>query len=436
LLFQTIGILSLVAVGWYFLRRMIRPYERLFREIRQSPLAGGNPPSGDVARDEVSFLAESFKGVIQQLRDKERQLQDLRRQAEDRADSSEKFARDVFASLRLAILSLDAQGRFLDANPAFEALRGRARVSFINRGFADIFPDAPDIRAALESFYQDPQPRTAPGLVLPAPDGADKQISLSISPLTSPQGEFRGAVATLEDVTGEHLLRHRLQTQENLVALGEMAAGIAHELKNSLSTISGYGQMLLGNARPGAEQKRATALVQEVEEMARVISDFLEYARPLQLERAVVALDRLIEEILEASRDKHPGVSFRTSLFPAAIRGEEYLLKKVLQNLLLNALQAMDQSMEKQVDVRMEALTRQAVRLQITDTGRGMDEKTLARIFTPFFTTRPEGTGMGLAVVQKIVSLHDGTVRVYSEPGHGTTVEIDLPTLPLESSTK
>lgn len=429
LLLQTIAVLSLIAVGWYFLRRMVRPYESLFQVVRHQAGAGAGPATESAGgpADEVAFLAESFKGVIQQLREKERELQEMHRQAQSRADSSEKFARDIFSALHLAILSLDAGGRFLDGNPALEELLGRKRVALLNLRYAQIFPDSPRFVEAFDAFYGDPQPRTATGLSLPASDGAERQVSLSISPLTSPQGAFQGAVAVLEDVTGEQQLRHRLQTQENLVALGEMAAGIAHELKNSLSTISGYAQMLLGNARPGAEQKRAAALVREVEEMARVISDFLEYARPIHLERAVLPLDRLLEELVRDAREKNPEVSFQTSLVPVQVRGEEYLLKKAVQNLLLNAVQSMEQAAEKRLEIRMEALTRQAARVWITDTGRGMDEKTLARIFTPFFTTRPDGTGMGLAVVQKIVSLHEGAIRIQSEPGRGTTVEIDLP---------
>ena len=436
LLLQTIAVLSVIAVGWYFLRRMVRPYESLFQVVRHHAAAGAAPAPecAGAPGDEVAFLAESFKGVIQQLREKERELQELHRQAQSRADSSEKFARDIFSALHLAILSLDAGGRFLDGNPALEALLGRKRVALLNLGYAQLFQDAPAVVQAFEAFYGNPQPSTASGLPLPAPDGAERQVSLSISPLSSPQGAFQGAVAVLEDITGEQQLRNRLQTQENLVALGEMAAGIAHELKNSLSTISGYAQMLLGNARPGAEQKRAAALVREVEEMARVISDFLEYARPIQVERAVLSLDRLLEELLREAREKNPGVSFQASLVPVQVRGEEYLLKKAIQNLLMNAVQSMEQAPEKRVEIRMESLTRQAARLWITDTGRGMDEKTLARIFTPFFTTRPDGTGMGLAVVQKIVSLHEGAIRIHSEPGRGTTVEIDLPGWPAPPS--
>ena len=432
LLLQTIAVLSLIAVGWYFLRRMVRPYESLFQVIRHHSGAGAESAPAGVGGpgDEVAFLAESFKGVIQQLREKERELQEMHRQAQSRADSSEKFARDIFSALHLAVLSLDAGGRFLDGNPALEELLGRKRVALLNLGYAQIFEDAPAVVQMFEGFYGTPQPRTAASLSLPAPDGAERLVSLSISPLSSPLGVFQGAVAVLEDITAEQQLRRRLHTQENLVALGEMAAGIAHELKNSLSTISGYAQMLLGNARPGAEQKRAAALVREVEEMARVISDFLEYARPIQLERAAFPLDSLIEELVRDAREKNPGVTFQTNLLPVQVRGEEYLLKKALQNLLLNAVQSMDQTAEKRVEIRMESLTRQAARLWITDSGRGMDEKTLARIFTPFFTTRPDGTGMGLAVVQKIISLHEGAIRIHSEPGRGTTVEIDLPGWP------
>jgi len=425
LLCQTILVLTALALIWHLIRRWLRPYESLLREIKQS--AAGSRPAVPNYPDEMSFLVGSFKEVIRELKEKEKLLEEMNQQARERADSSEKFARDILAGLPMAILSLDPEGRFLDANPALEAWFGRKKLLLAQLDFQRIFAGNDEVVHLLERFFQDRQAVSGQILRIQPEGAAERVVNLSLAPLLAPGGRFFGAVCAMEDVTLPQQLQQRLQAQENLAALGEMSAGIAHELKNSLATISGYAQMLLGNARPGAEQQRARALVAEVEAMARVITDFLDYARPLPMDRRPVSLDELLEQLLAVFREQHPDIRFSGELVPALAWGEEHLLKNAFQNLLLNAVQSMDNAREKQVDLGMEVLSNRSTRIWIADTGPGMDGKTLARIFTPFFTTRPAGTGMGLAVVQKIVTLHEGTIRVQSEPGTGTRVEIDLP---------
>ena len=425
LLCQTVLVLTALALVWHLIRRWLRPYESLVREIKQT--AAGSPPTAPAYPDEMSFLVGSFKDVIRQLKEKEKLLEEMNQQSRARADSSEQFARDILAGLPMAILSLDRDGRFLDANPALEQWFGRKKVALANQDFRRIFAGSDELASLLERFFRDRQPVSGQTLRMEPEGAAERVVNLTLAPLSAPGGEFDGAVCVMEDVTLPQQLRQRLKAQENLAALGEMSAGIAHELKNSLSTISGYAQMLLGNARPGAEQNRAKALVAEVEAMARVISDFLEYARPMPMDQRPVALDELLEKLLADFREKHPGIGFASQFPPAVIRGEEHLLKTAFQNLLLNAVQSLEGAREKQVELGLEILSKGITRVWIADSGAGMDSRTLARIFTPFFTTRPAGTGMGLAVVQKIVTLHEGVIRVQSEPGRGTRVEIDLP---------
>lgn len=428
LLFQTIFVICLLAIFWYFIRIVVRPYETLIQEIKKSP--DNVKPRADSYQDEISFLVGSFKDVIRQLQEKERQLAGMHQEARQRADFSEKYARDVLAGLPQAVLSLDQHGFFLDGNPAIESLLGRKKVALLNLDYGAIFNQSPGLTAIIKDFFQNHAPVSVQGVALVLPAGEERLLQVSISPLTNPQGVFYGAACVLEDLTSQNQLQQQLQTRENLATLGEMAAGIAHEFKNSLSTISGYSQMILGNARPGAEQKRAAALVQEVEGMARVISDFLEYARPMPADRTPLALDRLLEELLAAFREKYPDIEFRAELGPADVLGEHHLLKKAFHNLFLNAVQAIEirkGDSGKLVWVRLEFLSGKMIRVQVEDNGPGMDDKTLGRVFTPFFTTRPDGTGMGMAVVQKIVAIHEGSILIRSELGRGTTVEVDLP---------
>jgi nitrogen fixation/metabolism regulation signal transduction histidine kinase len=430
---QTIFVLTLLVLVWTFIRRTVRPYEKLIREIKASPSTAPRERDPEF-QDEISFLVGSFKSVIQKLQEKEKELEAMHRQAKARAASSEKFARDVLAGIHMSIISLDENGRFLEGNEALESLLGRKRIAWQNLDYREIFRLSPPVMAAVEDFYRDPRPMFREALPLTPPAGDPLIVDFHLSPLTDPHGVFYGMIGVLENVTEPVQLRQKYQTQENLAALGEMAAGIAHEFKNSLATISGYAQLLHGNARPGAETKRTAALIQEVEELVRVISDFMEYARPIRTDEAPVSLDELLREVLESFRERHPELDFREELLPAVVHGEKAMLKKAFQNLMLNSVQALQRqktARERQVGVRMEFPTGRVVKIQVTDTGPGLDSRHLARIFTPFFTTRPEGTGLGLAVVQKIIHAHEGTVDVWSEPGQGFGATITLPLAPV-----
>ncbi|MBP7867119.1 MAG: PAS domain-containing protein [Acidobacteria bacterium] len=423
---QTILVVSLIVLGWFALRRMTRPYEAMIREIRGKE--GAQTPRS-TGQDELSFLVGSFKEVIRQLREKESQLEEMHRQARKRAESSEKYARDILAGLRQGVICFDHQGVFLDCNPAAEELLGRARVSMKNLPYDRLFEKSPAISTGLRAFFDDHAPALRNNLPLRLPDGSERTVIFAVSMLSDPNGAFYGAILVLEDETEKAHLRQTLQAQENLAALGEMSAGIAHELKNSLATISGYSQMILGNARPGTEQKRAAALVQEVEGMARVISDFLEYARPIHADKAPLSLDEMLEGLVAEFREKYPEIAFTLEAVPAVVAGDAHILRKAFQNVLLNAVQALNTTRkpEKRVVVVMEALSGGLVRVRVADNGPGIEDKVLGRIFTPFFTTRADGTGMGLPVVQKIVAAHEGSVNVESNPDGGAEVEFNFP---------
>ena len=437
ILFQTFFILSLLILVWFFIRRLVRPYEVLIREIKSSSVPSAQLDASQAVHDEVSYLVGSFKSIINQLKAKEQELETLHRVAKARADSSEKYARDILSGLREAVISLDENGRFLDCNPAMETLLGRKKFALYNLAYQRIFQDNIEILNLMTRFFDQPRPMEKKDVSINLPEGESSFIDIRLSPLTDPGGVFYGMIGQLEDITEARDLQQRLHTREQLAALGEMAAGIAHEFKNSLSTISGYAQMLHGNARPGAEVRRTRSLLQEVEEMARVISDFLEYARPLPTQKDRVDLSRIINELLESFRERFPAISFQSNLESIQVLGEKALMKKAFHNLFLNSVQALEESKlksEKIVEITMERPTGSIVVVRIRDNGPGMDSRTLSRIFTPFFTTRAQGTGLGLAVVQKIISTMGGSIEVWSEPGKGFSSKVAFPADPTPST--
>jgi signal transduction histidine kinase len=243
----------------------------------------------------------------------------------------------------------------------------------------------------------------------------------------------------MTDITEVIELRERMKLQENLANLGEMAAGIAHEFKNSLATIHGYVQLMEAQLESKtADTDRAATLVatlNEVRLLTRLVTDFLNFARPQKLSLSQVDLASLIEDCVEEVKPLVAENSIELKVegdFPL-LDADESLLRRVFLNLLRNAVEAIDpQSAEKRITIsgtvdKGEKLLYAHVR--ISDTGGGIASQDLHRIFIPFFTTKSRGYGIGLAIVQKILVAHGGSVSVEQSNNHGTVFYCRLPLL-------
>jgi two-component system sensor histidine kinase HydH len=215
--------------------------------------------------------------------------------------------------------------------------------------------------------------------------------------------------------------------------VGSLAAGIAHEIRNPLSSIKGFATFFKERYRDNPEdQKTADIMVQEVERLNRVIGQLLEFARPMEMKRQWTSIQEVIRHTLRMieGQAKAKNVAIRTDL-PQHIGNisiDSDKITQVLLNLYLNGMEAMEEG--GALTIAVLPYESRMVRIDVSDTGKGIDENDLARIFDPYFTTRSSGTGIGLAIVHKIIESHDGELRVTSEPGKGTTVSIFLPVGP------
>lgn len=222
-----------------------------------------------------------------------------------------------------------------------------------------------------------------------------------------------------------------LRRSERLAALGQLTAGLAHELRNPLGTIKASAEMLTKNStrgRPEIMAEMAGYIVSEADRVNGLISSFLDFARPLQIHPMNANLKTVIEEVVrqqaELAASREVAVFARPNPEPIEFEFDPDLLKVALSNLIQNAIQASQpsQSVEIRVDNRTED-----VLLFVTDHGSGIQPEHLENIFNPFFTTKPNGVGLGLALVSKVADEHLGRVRVFSEVGKGTTFELTLP---------
>jgi signal transduction histidine kinase len=247
-------------------------------------------------------------------------------------------------------------------------------------------------------------------------------------------------VFAFHDRTREAALEHELTRAQELAALGQMAGTVAHELRNPLGAIQGFTTLLRRDlAGQEAPLRQVERILRGVESANRIVEDLLEYCRPLHPQSEIVWIRGLLEESLshlKASARWSDGIECDLRLDPElpASRGDRRLLLQVLANLYDNAVAAMEGEGTLSIRVRTAGPVHRPDRLRIVirDTGCGMSADEVARVFAPFYTNRPGGTGLGLALVRKIVDAHHGHVHVVSAPGRGTSVVLDLPAAGME----
>ncbi len=240
-----------------------------------------------------------------------------------------------------------------------------------------------------------------------------------------------GHVFLFTDITAIKQLEEQLRRSERLASLGRLAAGVAHEIRNPLSSIKGFATILAGRFKEDNRSRQiADVMVQEVERLNRVVSELLDFARPTELNRRVVSCSELIQDSIrlvegEALRQK---VRIESAVRPEdlEIQADPDRFAQILLNLYLNALHAMEDGGVLKVDAAEEA---GEVVLTVSDSGTGISAEHLPHIFDPYFTTKPQGVGLGLANVHKFVEAHEGEIEVESTPGLGTTFSIRLPAL-------
>ncbi|MHB1379440.1 MAG: ATP-binding protein [Desulfurivibrionaceae bacterium] len=268
-------------------------------------------------------------------------------------------------------------------------------------------------------------------IFLPPDSPTPRHLHVSSVPITDEHTNTIGRVVLMYDLTETKKLEAQVRRHDRLVALGKMAAGVAHEVRNPLSSIKGFAT-LLGSRFPeeSEEGEASRLLINEVERLNRSITELLTYARPLPLAVAEIEIEPFIEASLKLiqSDATELGVAVRheISLAQKLVRLDKDRFNQVLLNLYLNSLQAMEHGGELQVSVQ-EGTRPGTVEIQVRDTGCGISEDTLERVMDPYFTTKPEGTGLGLAMVYKIIDEHGGTIKITSKQGQGTTVSIVLP---------
>jgi two-component system, NtrC family, sensor histidine kinase HydH len=254
-----------------------------------------------------------------------------------------------------------------------------------------------------------------------AADGTSTQAGTKVS----------GALCLMSDLTELTALQKQIRWKENLAALGEMSAGIAHEFKNALATISGYAQMIRSESKPGDVRDSAERILDQTRSLAHVVTEFLRFAKPLEISYESVPMGVLVERVAQELHEAIPQCEVKCEGTFEELPGDEALIRQALLNLARNGAEAArDIGSEPRITIAgsIEDLGgRKWQRLCIVDNGPGIPESDLPKIFLPFYTTKSEGTGLGLAVVQKVTLQHGGSIEARNRPGGGAEFLLWLP---------
>jgi PAS domain S-box-containing protein len=388
-------------------------------------------PQSPRASNEPAFAMAALQGVISRMKEQEKELIELRQAAEKRARESTLISANIIREMPGGLMVFNREGFISASNPAVRQLLGVDTWS--RRRYPEILNAQPRLREQIRQCLETGKALSQESFPSALPSGEQRFLGVSVSPFHDSNGSIAGVVCLLTDMTELRQLQDQVRLKEHLAALGTMSAGIAHELKNDLATISGYAQMLRDADLAAENRAFAEKIVQGVRSLSQVVTDFLTLSKPLQVEAQPVDLQAILRQAVEDLQqvESFARLDFRMEGTFADVEGDEVLLRQAFSNLLRNACEALqDQDPPGRVTVR-GALHRQGERdflkVQVSDTGCGVSADDREKVFLPFYTTKPEGSGLGLALVQRIIVSHNGSIQLEPPTGQGATFSILLP---------
>jgi two-component system sensor histidine kinase HydH len=358
------------------------------------------------------FLAQSYQATRRLLQD------------------TSALAHEVVTNLPVGLIVTDRESKIAFLNGAAEKITGLAFNAVHGKSLGEMLPSC--LRELLIFLDQGKTVVEQEMECVFVNQEVAVPLSVSAARIVNEEGDWVGSILILRDLKEVRSLQEEIRRKEKLAALGSLAAGFAHEIRNPLSSIKGLASFFGSKFPEGSKDKEAAGvMVREVDRLNRVVSELLEFARPSDLNLKPTDINGLLEHSLRLiqpdAQTKNIKLHFvpKDHLPPVLIDPDRF--SQSLLNLYLNAMQAMDEGGTLSVKSQLE--NQETLRIEIADTGKGIAPENLHKIFDPYFTTKASGTGLGLAIVHKIMDAHQGNIKVKSTAGRGTAFTITVPVL-------
>ena len=414
-----------VMVTFLFSAVAFRPLRQLGQQLDRIASGEYEPEKAAAkhAMDEFALISSKVSMLGERLRGAQFEVSDLRGNIER-----------VLHDLEDAVFVFNREMRLVFASGSVEKFLGKEPAGFVGQTIGDVFPPSTTLGLLVAQASQTGRPirnRRVPFVA--NGDGSAAVIMLSVDPLETLQAASTtasGLLVRLRDPEAQRNLGRQLQTADRLAAISKISSGVAHEVKNPLNAIGLHVEVARAKLSRGQTDvtQEMEIISREILRLDRVVKTFLDFTRPVELKLANVPLQDLVREIVDLARPQAEASKIRVVVDEPAehvdLRIDRDLMKQAVLNVVVNAIEAMPEGGE----LRFSAMAGEdSAEIFISDTGHGISPELREKIFRLYFTTRKEGSGIGLAMTFRIVQLHDGTIDFTSEPGKGTTFFIRLP---------
>jgi two-component system sensor histidine kinase AtoS len=426
LLLGVFAILLGILGSIFFARRITQPISELMGTTISAAQGNLDQVINIRTGDEIEELGKNFNHMIEQIRLHRNELENRLREI----TSLKAYNDNILTSMTNGLMTIDLEKKIVTVNETAQRILERGKEGMAGRSVEGIFDDRhPFYQMLTETLLNGKE--TIHSEVELNRDGESLWLIASTSMLTDGDGEKIGALVIFQDITEIKALEEKLRQADRLVALGTLSAGLAHEIKNPLSAIKTFVQLLpqkMGN--PAFMEKFHVTVPREIDRINQLVEDLLELTRTRIRPRVDLNVDALILQVIDLHGEelKKREIAFENHLERTLppIQGDAETLYRAFTNLIINAIQAMPNGGILFISSELDSSS-SSIKLTFKDTGIGMDEMTTKNIFNPFFTTKDKGAGLGLALTRKIIENHKGTIEVTSERGKGSLFVLKLP---------
>jgi signal transduction histidine kinase len=375
---------------------------------------------------ETAFMAAAVEEAVGKLKLQERAMK-------ARAEASERLSSEIIASMTSGLLVAAADGTVRTINPA-----GRLLLQLPDEEpdghFREVLERAQPLADVLEECLTTERPIVRRTVALELHGERRSHLGVTVSPIREQNGTVQGAICLFSDLSEVVELEEQLRLKDSLARVGELTAGIAHEFRNGLATIHGYSRLIAPERLPPDYRPYVAGIREETEALGQVVTNFLNFAKPAELVLAPVDIRGVIERAADDVRSEVTGRGGNVEIRGAfgRVDGDEVMLRQAFSNLCRNALEAcVDAGVPPRIVIEGTADRLAGVqRLTVTDNGPGISERISGRMFRPFVTTKARGTGLGLALVLKIIVTHNGRVSATNAEAGGALLVVTLPLKP------